>query len=225
MKPAIVRWSHSSLKDYEGCARKYQQVKVLKNYPFQETDATRYGTQVHEAIEFYIRDSKPLPVIYAQFQPVVDAMLSKPGRKFAEYEMALDERLVPCAWDAPQAWVRGIADILIIDDDNLTAWVGDWKTGNNRYPDRDQLVLMSLMVFQHFPHIRKVNSALLFIVKDDMVKMQMMRDQADAAWAKYRERIGRIEASFEHDVWNPSSSPLCRWCPVKTCEFHPEHLS
>jgi hypothetical protein len=225
MKPAIVRWSHSSLKDYEGCARKYQQVKVLKNYPFQETDATRYGTQVHEAIEFYIRDSKPLPVIYAQFQPVVDAMLSKPGRKFAEYEMALDERLVPCAWDAPQAWVRGIADILIIDDDNLTAWVGDWKTGNNRYPDRDQLVLMSLMVFQHFPHIRKVNSALLFIVKDDMVKMQMMRDQADAAWTKYRERIGRIEASFEHDVWNPSSSPLCRWCPVKTCEFHPEHLS
>jgi hypothetical protein len=225
MKPAIVRWSHSSLKDYEGCARKYQQVKVLKNYPFQETDATRYGTQVHEAIEFYIRDSKPLPVIYAQFQPVVDAMLSKPGRKFAEYEMALDERLVPCAWNAPQVWVRGIADILIIDDDNLTAWVGDWKTGNNRYPDRDQLVLMSLMVFQHFPHIRKVNSALLFIVKDDMVKMQMMRDQADAAWAKYRERIGRIEASFEHDVWNPSSSPLCRWCPVKTCEFHPEHLS
>jgi hypothetical protein len=225
MKPAIVRWSHSSLKDYEGCARRYQQVKVLKNYPFQETDATRYGTQVHEAIEFYIRDSKPLPVIYAQFQPVVDAMLSKPGRKFAEYEMALDERLVPCAWDAPQAWVRGIADILIIDDDNLTAWVGDWKTGNNRYPDRDQLLLMSLMVFQHFPHIRKVNSALLFIVKDDMVKMQMLRDQADAAWAKYRERIGRIEASFEHDVWNPSSSPLCRWCPVKTCEFHPEHLS
>ena len=225
MKPAIVRWSHSSLKDYEGCARKYQQVKVLKNYPFQETDATRYGTQVHEAIEFYIRDSKPLPVIYAQFQPVVDAMLSKPGRKFAEYEMALDERLVPCAWNAPQVWVRGIADILIIDDDNLTAWVGDWKTGNNRYPDRDQLVLMSLMVFQHFPHIRKVNSALLFIVKDDMVKMQMLRDQADAAWAKYRERIGRIEASFEHDVWNPSSSPLCRWCPVKTCEFHPEHLS
>jgi hypothetical protein len=225
MKPAIVRWSHSSLKDYEGCARRYQQVKVLKNYPFQETDATRYGTQVHEAIEFYIRDSKPLPEIYAQFKPVVDAMLSKPGRKFAEYEMALDERLVPCAWNAPQVWVRGIADILIIDDDNLTAWVGDWKTGNNRYPDRDQLVLMSLMVFQHFPHIRKVNSALLFIVKDDMVKMQMMRDQADAAWAKYRERIGRIEASFEHDVWNPSSSPLCRWCPVKTCEFHPEHLS
>ena len=216
MKPAIVRWSHSSLKDYEGCARRYQQVKVLQKYPFQETEATRYGTQVHEAIEHYIKDGKPIPAIYAQFQPVVDAMLQKSGQKFAEYEMALTQDLVPCKWDAPNAWVRGIADILIVDDDNLTAWVGDWKTGNNKYPDRDQLVLMSL--------IRKVNSALLFIVKEDMVKLQMMREQADAAWAKYRERTGRLEASFEHDVWNPTASPLCRWCPVKSCEYHPEHM-
>ncbi len=28
-KPA---WSHSSLKDYEGCARRYHEVKVLKKY-------------------------------------------------------------------------------------------------------------------------------------------------------------------------------------------------
>lgn len=223
MNPNIVRWSHSSLKDYEGCARRYHEVKVLRKYPFQETDATRYGVQVHEAIEFYIRDGKPLPEIYAKFKPVVDALLTKPGQKYAEYEMALTQRLTPCKWDSPEAWVRGIADILIVDDDNLTAWVGDWKTGNNRYPDRDQLVLMSLMTFQHFPHIRKVNSALLFIVKDDMVKMQMLRDQAAAAWAKYKERTARLEASFEHDVWNPTTSPLCRWCPVKTCEFHPEH--
>jgi len=219
----VVRWSHSALKDYEGCARRYHQVKVLQKYPFQETEATRYGTQVHEAIEYYIKNNTPIPPMYAQFQPVVDALLKKPGRKFAEYEMALDKDLNVCKWNAPNGWVRGIADILIIDDDNLTAWVGDWKTGNNKYPDRDQLVLMSLMVFQHFPHIRKVNSALLFIVKEDMVRLQMQREQAQAFWTKYRERTGRLEASFENDVWNPTSSPLCRWCPVKTCEYHPEH--
>ena len=26
-----VTWSHSSLKDYEGCARRYHEVKILKN--------------------------------------------------------------------------------------------------------------------------------------------------------------------------------------------------
>ena len=208
-KPA---WSHSSLKDFEGCQRRYHEVKVLKKYPFQETEATRYGNQVHEAIEHYIRDQKPIPPEYEQFQPVVDAMLKKPGRKLAEYEMALRADLTPTNWKAPDVWVRGIADILIVDDENLTAWVGDWKTGNNKYPDRDQLVLMSLMVFQHFPHIRKVNSALLFIVKNDMVKMQMTRDQSEAFWWKYRERTARLESCFENDVWNPNQTPLCGWC-------------
>jgi hypothetical protein len=219
-KPA---WSHSSLKDFEGCQRRYHEVKVLKNYPFTETEATRYGNQVHEAIEFYIRDNKPIPPEYAQFQPVVDAVLKKPGRRLAEYEMALDVNLNPVGWKDANVWVRGIADILIIDDENLTAWVGDWKTGNNKYPDRDQLVLMSLMVFAHFPHIRRVNSALLFIVKEDMVRMTMTRDQADKQWWDYRERTARLEASFANDVWNPNQTPLCGWCPVKTCEFNKKH--
>lgn len=219
-KPA---WSHSSLKDYEGCARRYHEVKVLKKYPFQETEATIYGNKVHEALELYIRDGKEIPPQYAQFKDVADAMLGKPGRKLAEYEMALTTDLKPTEWKSPDVWVRGIADILIVDDDNLTAWVGDWKTGNNKYPDRDQLVLMSLMVFEHFPHIRKVNSALLFIVKNDMVKMSMTRDQKDDYWWKYRERTARLEASFANDVWNPTRTPLCGWCQVTGCEFNPKH--
>jgi hypothetical protein len=120
-------------------------------------------------------------------------------------------------------WVRGIADLIIIDDENLTAWVADWKTGNNKYPDRDQLVLMSVMVFAHFPHIRRVNSALMFIVKNDMVKMSMTSDEAAKHWWNYRERYARLESCFEHDVWNPNQTPLCGWCAVKTCEFHPKH--
>jgi hypothetical protein len=116
-----------------------------------------------------------------------------------------------------------VADLLIVDDDNLTAWVVDYKTGNNKYPDREQLKLMSLMVFVNFPHIREVKSALLFVVKNDMVKHTMTVDQTDAEWWKYRERVGRIAASIDADVWNPTRTPLCGWCPVKSCEFHKEH--
>ena len=219
-KPA---WSHSSLKDFEGCARRYHEVKVLKKYPFQETEATRYGNQVHESLEFYIRDGKEIPPEHSQFKPVVDKLLAKPGRKLAEQEMALTVDLKPTDWKAKDVWVRGIADMLILDDDNFTAWVVDWKTGNDKYPDRDQLVLMSIMVFEHYPHIRKVNSALLFIVKNSMVKMQMTREQKDAAWWRYRERTARLEASFANDVWNPTQTPLCKWCQVTGCEFNPNH--
>jgi hypothetical protein len=219
-KPA---WSHSSLKDFEGCARRYHEIKVLKNYPFVETDATRYGNQVHEALELYVKDGKPIPPEYAQFQPVVDALLKKPGRALPEYEMALDAELHPVGWKDKNVWVRGIADLLIVDDDNLTAWVADYKTGNNKYPDYDQLVLMSIMVFEHFPHIRKVNSALLFIVKNSMNKMTMLREDKDKHWWTYRERTAKLEACFAADNWNPTQTPLCGYCPVITCEFNRRH--
>lgn len=218
-----VTWSHSSLKDYEGCARRYHAVKILKLYPFQETQATRYGTQLHLAAEEYVRDDKPLPPEFEFIQTTLDALKAKPGRKLAEQKMALDEKLNPVGWFDKTVWVRGIADLLILDDDNLTAWVVDYKTGNNKYPDRDQLKLMSLMVFKHYPHIREVKSALLFVVKEDMVRDRMSIDEADAEWWKYRERVGRIAASMDADVWNPNRTPLCGWCPVKSCEFHKEH--
>ena len=137
--------------------------------------------------------------------------------------MSLTEKLQPCTWKSPDVWVRGIADLLIVNDDDLTAWVVDYKTGNNRYPDRDQLRLMSIMVFAHFPHIRQVKSALLFVVKNDMVKHSMTVDQAEAEWWSYRERTARIAACTENEVWNPKQTPLCGWCAVKSCEFNPKH--
>ena len=215
-----VTWSHSALKDFEGCAKRYHAVKVLKRFPFTDTKHTIYGKDVHKAIEDYGRDGTPLPPELVLFQPVVDALLAKPGRKLFEHEMALTKDLKPCAFGSDDRWVRGIADLLIVDDDNLTARVIDWKTGNDKYPDRDQLVLMSLMVFMHFPHIRSVASALVFLVKGSMVKHKMSYEDAEAAWWDYRERVAKLEAAHEFDVWNPSQSPLCGWCPVKDCTFN-----
>jgi RecB family exonuclease len=218
-----LSWSHTALKDYEGCPRRYHEVRVLKKYPFQETEATRYGNDLHKAVELYIKDNTPIPEQYAFVQPVVDALLKKPGRKLAEQKMAVTVDLKPCDWFDKGAWSRGIADLLIIDDDNMTAWVADWKTGNNKYPDRDQLRLMALLVFAHYPHIRKVNSALIFVVKDDMVKSKMSVDEFSTGWQEYRERVAKIEASVASGVWHPKQTPLCGWCPCTGCEHNPKH--
>lgn len=216
-------WSHSALKDFEGCARRYHEVKVLKKYPFVQTEAALYGELLHKACEDYVKEGKPIPPEYAFVQPTIDALVKKPGRKLAEHKMALTTDLTPCDWFDRAVWVRGMADLLIIDDDNLLAWVVDYKTGNNKYPERDQLTLMSLMVFEHFPHIRKVNSALLFVVKDDMVRQSMLRSDKDDHWWKYRERVAKLEACFASDTWNPRPTPLCGWCPATGCEHNPKH--
>jgi RecB family exonuclease len=215
-----VKWSHSALKDYEGCPRRYHEVKVLKSYPFTDTQATLYGKELHSAAEFYIKDDKPLPPQFAFIKDMLDALKAKPGRKLCEHEMGVTADLRPCGFMAEDVWVRGIADLLIIDDDNLTARVVDYKSGNNKYPDREQLKLMALMVFVHFPHIRKVSGGLLFVVKNDLVKASFLRGEAEEYWWDYRERIARIEKAHETGVWNPKPTPLCGWCVVKTCEYN-----
>lgn len=220
----MIQWSHSSLKDYETCARKYHEVKILKRYPREETEATLYGTLLHEAAELYISKGQPLASEFTFIQPVLDALIAKPGRKLCEYEMALTEHLQPCNFKAPNYWVRGIADLIIIDDEDLCAWVFDYKSGSAKYPDRDQLTLMALMVFAHFPHIRTVRGGLLFVLHNTLIKHTVTREETDAHWWKYRERVSRIEASKDNNVWNPKQSGLCkRYCPVTSCHFNGRH--
>ena len=219
-----VQWSHSGLKQYETCSRQFHEVKVLKKYPRQETQATLYGTQLHEQAELHIRDARPLDLSFRFMQPMLDAVKDMPGRKFTEYEMALTIDLVPCNFKAPNYWVRGIADLITVDDDNLTARCFDFKSGSNKYPDTDQLTLMSLMVFKHFPHIRLVTSGLLFVLKNTVTKHRVERSQEDALWWRYRERVGRMERSYETGVWNPTQSGLCKkYCPCIGCEFNGGH--
>lgn len=137
--------------------------------------------------------------------------------------MAVTTDLQPCDWFSKKVWVRGIADLIIIDDEDKLAWVVDYKTGSNKYPDRDQLDLMSLLVFAHFPQVEFVNSALVFVIKESMTKHKVTLEDSDSLWWGYRQRVSRIESSLDTGVWNPKQSGLCPWCPVTSCEFNPKH--
>lgn len=215
-----VTWSHSALKDFEGCPKRYHEVKVLRRFPFKETEQIKYGNLVHKAAQAYTLTGKK-EAGFDFLWPVLDVLHAKEGKKLPEQQMALTHDLAPCGWFDPTVWVRGIADLLILDEPNRRAWVVDYKTGNDRYPDLDQLDLMALLVFAHYPQIKSVHSALLFVVKNNMVKQKTYVDDAPALWKKYRERVGRIELCHESGTWNPTPTPLCRWCPVEDCSNHP----
>jgi len=217
----MAQHSYSKVKSFETCPRKFYETQVLKLYPREETEATLYGTQVHEQAELFIKDGRPLDEAFKFMQPIVDELNAMPGRKFPELEMAVKEDLSPCDFKDPAYWCRGIADLVIVDDENLTARVFDYKTGGNKYPDTDQLMLMSLLVFKHFPHVRLVTSGLLFVLKNTVTKHRVRRDQEHELWWRWRERIARLDAAHYHGVWNPKQSGLCRqYCECVGCEFN-----
>lgn len=217
----MAQHSYSGIKAFENCARQYHELKVLKNYPREETEATLYGTQLHEQCELYIKDGRPVDKAFAFLQPTLDGLSAMSGRKFPELEMALKESLAPCGFKDPDYWVRGIADLVIVDDENFTARVFDYKSGSDKYPDTDQLMLMALMIFKIFPHVRSVTGGLLFVLKNSVHKYKVHREQEAALWWRWRERVAKLDAAAYNKVWNPKPSGLCKkYCAVTTCEYN-----
>jgi len=212
-------WSFSSIKTFEQCPKKYFHLKVAKD--FQEDHSAEhllYGTQFHEAAECYVRDDAPLPPQFNFAKSALDNLKGRPGKKLCEHEMGLTADLQPCGFKDPNAWWRGIADLIILEDGGV-ARVLDYKTGRStKYADTGQLELMALAVFKHFPDVVRVKAGLLFVVARAFPKAEYRREDEQKLWAKWLTDYGRMKRAYEANVWNPKTSGLCRkHCVVLSC--------
>ncbi len=213
------KWSFSRLKAFEQCPRQFYYEKVLKKYPVVETEAMRYGTAVHEAAEFYIRDGKEMPAKYGYMVPLLDRLNRMEGEKLCELGMGLTADLEACQPDDDNAWFRGYADLVILNRSNKEARVLDYKTGKSaKYADKGQLELMALAVFKHFPEVDTVRAGLLFVVANKFITDEYTRDQEGELWQKWLTKYNRMAKAYEVDTWNANQSGLCRrHCPVLEC--------
>ena len=216
-----VTWSFSSLKTFQQCPKKYYHTKVAKDVVEPDTTATLYGKSVHKAAEEFIRDGIPVPPEYDYVRPMLEQLNQIPGVKYCEYEMGLREDLSPCGFHDEDRWWRGIADLLIINEEEGLAYSLDYKTSKSaRYADTKQLDLVAIGIFAHFPKIRRVKSALAFVVSKEFVKAQHHVEMVNKYIEKPRQDVARLEAAMENGVWNPIQGPLCRFCSVKQCEYN-----
>lgn len=208
--------SFSALKSFETCPRKHYEEKVLKLYPFQETDATRYGILVHKMAEDYVRDGTPLPENLKQLERALAVLRNMPGEKHAELEMGITEDLEPCEFSDERAWLRGIVDLLIVDGSK--GWVVDYKTGSSRYPDKDQLLLMSLMAAAKYPELEQFKAALVFLKDRTLVKAQYSREDVLKSKDYWAQRVDRLDNAHRIGYWPERPNGLCKaYCPVANC--------
>ena len=212
-------WSFSKIKAFQQCPKQFYHEKVIKQYPFKMTEAIRYGDQFHKAAEKYIRDGEELPKRFLYAKDSLDALRRKKGDKLCEYRMGLTEDLEPCGFYEDSVWWRGIADLIILNQDQGLAYVVDYKTGkSSRYADKGQLELMAMATFKHFPNVGTVRAGLLFVVCEDLVRSTYEQYEADTLWDKWMDNFQTMETAYKVDVWNPKPSGLCRqWCQVMEC--------
>ncbi len=218
-------WSYSSIKTFDQCPKKYYHLKILKDVKDTGSEATIYGQEVHKAAEDYIKDGVPIPEKFAYIRGVVEALGRKEGEKHTELRLGvkrLDEGYEPCKFLGKDVWWRGIADLVIIDGD--TAYSVDYKTSKNaKYADVKQLDLVAGGIFTHFPQVDKIRSALIFLVSNDVIKKDHYREHMHNYLSTFDPLLDRLEIAEESGVWNAKSGPLCRFCPVVSCEHHPNN--
>jgi hypothetical protein len=188
------------------------------------SEATIYGKELHKVAEDYVRDNVPIPERFKFIQKTVDALKNIPGEKHTEIELGVTNtggKLSACGFYDKNAWYRGIADLLIINGDE--GYLVDYKSSKNaKYADLKQLDLLAAAVFIHFPDIKSLKSALIFVVSNEFVNKEHNSQHKLAYFEHVRFDLERLEVAMKTGVWNAVSSPLCGWCPVKTCQNYRE---
>lgn len=206
--------SYSRLSTFENCQQQFDYLYVTKNVQVVESEAMAYGTRVHEALEMYAksRDEKYLTRETKKWKSLIDRLLEKKGTHLYEYQMALTPELEPCDWMAKDVWLRGIADVLVVDGE--TAYCLDWKTGKVR-DNPTQLQLFACMVFLHFPEVQTVKTAFVWLKFDQVTDMVYKRSMFDLMWRNLTQRFDYVQETIDLGVFEAKPSGLCRWCAAK----------
>jgi len=206
--------SYSRLSTFENCPQQFDYLYVTKNVQVVESEAMAYGTRVHEALEMYAksRDEKYLTRETRKWKSLIDRLLEKKGTHLYEYQMAVTPELEPCDWMAKDVWLRGIADVLVVDGD--TAYCLDWKTGKVR-DNPTQLQLFACMVFLHFPEVKTVKTAFVWLKFDQVTDMVYKRSMFDPMWRNLMQRFDYVQETIDLGVFEAKPSGLCRWCAAR----------
>jgi hypothetical protein len=144
--PPLTAWSISRLLLWEGCPRRAYYKHVAK-LPEAVGAAMERGDRIHKALEAYekgrVRNLTPevppgpMRALAKRVRLAVRRDVAK-----AEFQLAFDRAWRRVDWFAKDAYVRMMADRVMLGKDGH-AEVGDWKTGKVRpSPDyQDQLEL------------------------------------------------------------------------------------
>lgn len=217
MTHKVAPWSFSRIKAFDQCPKQFYHTHILKEFPFQETEAIRYGSEFHKIAEDFMGKDTPVPGKFSFAEKALVSLKNKKGDKLCEIKMGVTENLEACDFYAKDVWFRGIADLVILDDD--LAWVVDYKTGkSSKYADKGQLELMALSLFAKYPQIKTVRAGLLFVVCNDLVKDTYMEYDKGKLWEKWLGKYGQMQTAATEDMWNARPNGLCRrHCPVIEC--------
>ena len=215
----VVPWSYSSLSAFETCPRRFKLTRLDKKVVEAQTAATIHGNEVHKALELATKGTQQLPEKYGQYQPIIDRVTARPGKRLVEFKFGLTKNLRPAEFFGKDVWVRGVIDFGLLT--TKTAVALDWKTGKPK-SDADQLKLFAGVMLRTYPYLEAVKTGYVWLAYNKVDTQTFKQADAPEIWGEFAVRVHRMELALKNDDFPPRPSGLCAsWCPVgrKLCEF------
>jgi hypothetical protein len=186
---------------------------VIKDQPFFETEAMKFGKEAHTALEKRVAHGKVLPEHMKDWD--------KHCTQFDKYDVMTEQKLAindkgqPTGYFDKDVWFRGQADVVVMLNDK--ALFTDWKTGSPRYAETFELATGALLLKAKYPNLRTIVGRFIFL-KDDVVgKMEDLSD-FQATWLEINRLMNLIAEKRKSGEWVKKKSGLCSWCSVQDCE-------
>lgn len=220
--------SFSAIKQFEQCPQRFYQEKVIKKFPYVQSESAERGDIIHKEFEVYIKDGVPLTEpsptdkkvgLAKPYEKWVKTIANQPGTKYVEHKMAIDWQGKKVGYfRGKDIWIRGQFDVLV--ELSNKALMFDYKTGKSKYADTGQLELMSLLAFIHFPKLEMINGALLFVEENKIIKSLYSRDKMGEYKEKWLDRSIPIVQALTTRKFPMKQSGLCKFCPCIDCPYY-----
>ena len=212
MKIPVLSYSFVSM--YKRCPKQAYHTYVVKDIKRVETEAMRYGNEVHSALENAIKTSEPLPEDLAQAQPFLAAL--GPGCH-AELQLAMNDNGGPCDYWGTSVLFRGKLDVFKTEGNR--ALIVDWKTGKTR-EDPTELEYHAMLALVHNPDLSSIDGMYVWLKTDKLGKRYKLINKARDLVSETIRLKKELDACLIEERWPARPTPLCGWCPVSTCQFN-----
>ena len=214
-----LAWSYSRLDKYETCPRQYYELMVAKNYRESENEHTKYGKEVHKALELRVANKRKLPLHLVHLEGAATKFAAAPGEKLTEQKLAINRNFSPVDWFAPDVFCRAIIDLAIVAPPK--AVIVDYKTGKKISDDFTQLKLAAALFMLHQTDVDECTLAYYWTKHKKPTTSGMTRDQMPQVWSEFLPRVKRMETAHVKQNFPASPNGLCkRFCIVKSCPHH-----
>ena len=211
-------FSFSALSTFEQCEKKYYHLYDAKDVKDEDSEASKDGKEQHIALKARVIDANPLPPGMRHLEALAAKFAAAPGQKYGEMKLAVNSKFQPCAWFAPDTYIRAIVDLLIVQ--GKTAVIVDWKTGKPK-DDFTQMGLTAAVLSKCMPEIELFKTLLVWTQGAKPHSKNYSLSKLEEVWADILPRAGKIQHARNTVVYQAKPSGLCRgYCPVKNCPHY-----